>query len=130
MYSDSNKNQLIECIKTLSSEAIHMLLTLALRMIDVENITITICPYCGSEEIVRNGKKCGKQRFLCKSCKRTLLPLRTRSCQCHTPRLPYGGRLYLTPFRGMRLITPQNVSDFLIPVYSACAINFCLHSRI
>ena len=73
MYSDSNKNQLIECIKTLSSEAIHMLLTLALRMIDVENITITICPYCGSEEIVRNGKKCGKQRFLCKSCKRTFV---------------------------------------------------------
>ena len=31
------------------------------------------CPYCGESHIIRYGKKCGKQRFLCKSCNRTFV---------------------------------------------------------
>ncbi len=30
-----------------------------------------VCPHCTSEMVVRNGKHKGKQRYICKSCKRT-----------------------------------------------------------
>lgn len=30
-----------------------------------------VCPYCGNEEVSRNGKYSGKQRYICKSCRRT-----------------------------------------------------------
>lgn len=73
MNQNSNTTKLIEYVKNLSNAAIDALLALVLDMASVENITITTCPYCGSEHIVRNGKKCGKQRFLCKSCKRTFV---------------------------------------------------------
>lgn len=65
--------RLIDCIKKLSDAAIDRLLTLALGMVDVESVSITTCPYCGGNHIVRNGKKCGKQRFLCRSCDRTFV---------------------------------------------------------
>ena len=65
--------QLIDCVKKLSDAAVDRLLTLALGMVDVESVPITTCPYCGSSHIVRNGKKCGKQRFLCRSCDRTFV---------------------------------------------------------
>ena len=29
------------------------------------------CPYCGSQNIIRYGHKCNKQRFLCRDCGRT-----------------------------------------------------------
>lgn len=65
--------RLVDCIKKLSDTAVDRLLTLALGMIDVESVPITTCPYCGGSHIVRNGKKCGKQRFLCRSCDRTFV---------------------------------------------------------
>lgn len=65
--------RLIDCIKKLSDAAVDRLLTLALGMVDAESVPITICPYCGGSHIVRNGKKCGKQRFLCRSCGRTFV---------------------------------------------------------
>lgn len=30
-----------------------------------------VCPFCGSETISRNGKYNDKQRYICKSCKKT-----------------------------------------------------------
>ena len=32
------------------------------------------CPHCGSHNIIRYGFKCGKQRYLCKSCGKTYVP--------------------------------------------------------
>lgn len=32
---------------------------------------VTACPHCGSTRIVRNGSHNGRQRFLCRECKRT-----------------------------------------------------------
>lgn len=69
MNPNPNTTQLIEYIKKLSSAAIDVFMALVLDMASVENTAITICPYCGNEYVVRNGKKCGKQRFLWKSCK-------------------------------------------------------------
>lgn len=66
-------SQLISCIGQLSNTAIDKLLKIALDMIDTENTTVTCCPYCGETHFVRNGKKHGKQRFLCKSCGRTFI---------------------------------------------------------
>ena len=73
MSENTITTRLIDCIKKLSDAAVDRLLTLALGMVDAESVSITICPYCGSKQIVRNGKKCGKQRFLCKSCDRTFV---------------------------------------------------------
>lgn len=73
MSNNSQTTKLLNCIKQLSDTAINMLLEKALTMLDVENLEITQCPYCGSKHIVRNGKKCGKQRFLCRGCKQTFV---------------------------------------------------------
>lgn len=73
MNENSIAAQLIDCIKKLSNAATKMLLTLALGMVDAESVSITTCPYCGGNHIVRSGKKCGKQRFLCRSCEKTFV---------------------------------------------------------
>lgn len=73
MNEDSITTRLIDCVKKLSDAAVDRLLTLALSMVDVESVSIDTCPYCGSRHIVRNGKKRGKQRFLCKSCEKTFV---------------------------------------------------------
>ena len=73
MNENSITTRLLDCIKKLSDAATEMLLTLALGMVDVESLPITTCPYCGGKHIVRNGKKCGKQRFLCRSCGKTFV---------------------------------------------------------
>ena len=73
MSENSITARLIDCIKKLSDAATEMLLTLALGMVGAESVSITTCPYCGGTHIVRNGKKCGKQRFLCRSCGKTFV---------------------------------------------------------
>lgn len=73
MNENSIIAQLIDCVKKLSGAAADRLLTLALSMVDVESVTITTCPYCGGSHVVRNGKKRGKQRFLCRPCDRTFV---------------------------------------------------------
>ena len=70
---EQNVNKLIECIKNLTSDAVNRLLSLALGMLAAETSAVTECPYCGSTHIVRNGKKCGKQRYLCRCCGRTFV---------------------------------------------------------
>lgn len=42
-----------------------------------------ICPHCSSELVVRNGKFDGKQRYICKSCKKTFSDF-THSPVAHT----------------------------------------------
>lgn len=73
MNSNSNSSKLFDCIKQLPEAAIEKLLTLALAMVNVEDINADCCPYCGEKHFVRYGKKRGKQRFLCKSCARTFV---------------------------------------------------------
>ena len=74
MNSDSSlASQLLNCIKHLPKEALTKLLGAALEMVDTENTEIDICPHCGSVHFVKNGHKCGKQRYLCHDCKRTFV---------------------------------------------------------
>lgn len=70
---EQNINKLIDCIKNLTSDAISRLLALALGMLAAETAAATECPYCGGTRIVRNGKKCRKQRYLCRDCGRTFV---------------------------------------------------------
>ena len=70
---DHIANKLIDCIRNLSSAAVDKLLALALEMLNHETITVDNCPYCGGTHIVRYGKKCGKQRYLCRTCGRTFV---------------------------------------------------------
>lgn len=89
---DHITNRLINCIQNLSSTAVGRLLTIALEMIDTETITVDICPYCGSSHIVRNGKKCGKQRYLCRACNRTFVTTtHTVMSMSHYPAIVWKG---------------------------------------
>ena len=63
----------MDCIIELSDHAVSMLLDIALDMLDIETDKVDRCPYCGKDHFVRYGHKCGKQRFLCKDCKRTFV---------------------------------------------------------
>lgn len=38
-----------------------------------ENEEETTCPHCGSASVVRNGKKCNKQAYLCRSCRKSFV---------------------------------------------------------
>lgn len=71
----TNKELLISHINLLSEEDIASLLDAVILM--ETKCTLAPkpdCPYCGSHAIIRYGHKCGKQRFLCKSCAKTFLP--------------------------------------------------------
>lgn len=71
----TNKELLISHINLLSEEDIASLLDAVILMETKCALTPkTDCPYCGSHAIIRYGHKCGKQRFLCKSCAKTFVP--------------------------------------------------------
>lgn len=57
----------------LPAEMIDRLFTMAEGMQAANPAQCVPCPYCGESNIIRYGKKCGKQRFLCKSCNRTFV---------------------------------------------------------
>lgn len=58
----------------LSEDGLAVLLRTAYAMLENSLITTKpACTYCGSESIIRYGKKHGKQRFLCKSCGHTFV---------------------------------------------------------
>lgn len=65
--------ELENCIKDMSETHVRKLLEAAEEMIRAENGQIESCPYCGSREFIRYGKKCGKQRYFCKHCARTFV---------------------------------------------------------
>lgn len=66
--------KLTKYIKKLPDETITMLLdAVALLLPDESESMKPACPFCGSSNVIRYGYKCGKQRFLCKSCGRTFM---------------------------------------------------------
>lgn len=70
----TNQDLLITRIKQLSEEEISTLLDAATIMLGNHSIGAKPdCPYCGSQNIIRYGHKCNKQRFLCKNCERTFV---------------------------------------------------------
>ncbi|MCD8327462.1 MAG: hypothetical protein LUC90_12545 [Lachnospiraceae bacterium] len=71
----TNREKLLTRISQLSEDDITVLLDAVMLMTDMNNAgQIPDCPYCGSSSIIRYGLKHGKQRFLCKSCRKTFLP--------------------------------------------------------
>lgn len=71
----TNQQKLISQIKQLTEDNIMTLLDAVGLMLDAQSKPQNPnCPYCGSHNIIRYGHKCGKQRFLCKSCNRTFVP--------------------------------------------------------
>lgn len=71
----TNKELLISRINLLSEEDISSLLDAVILMTAENTLAVKPdCPYCGSHSIIRYGHKCGKQRFLCKSCGKTFVP--------------------------------------------------------
>lgn len=71
----TNKELLISHINLLSEKDIASLLDAVILMeTDCALAPKPNCPYCGSHAIIRYGHKCGKQRFLCKSCAKTFVP--------------------------------------------------------
>lgn len=70
----TNKELLISHINQLSDEEISSLLD-AITLMTAQNAVTAIpdCPYCASHSVIRYGHKCRKQRFSCKSCKRTFV---------------------------------------------------------
>jgi transposase-like protein len=66
-------SELISLVKTLPEQAIDHLFEVASQQQSAVHAALRPCPYCGSEHVIRYGKKCGKQRFLCKSCERTFV---------------------------------------------------------
>ncbi len=70
----SDREKLINRIGQLADDAISKLLELVIRMFGAgETEGVLKCPYCGAEHVIRYGHKCGKQRFLCKICKKTFV---------------------------------------------------------
>ena len=65
--------ELMNLLYHLPAEMIDRLFTIAEEMQAANPVQCVPCPYCGESNIIRYGKKCGKQRFLCKSCNRTFV---------------------------------------------------------
>ena len=69
------REKLITCIDQLSEDDIATLLDAAMHMTDTNDAgDKPDCPYCGCGTVIRYGRKNGKQRFFCQSCKKTFLP--------------------------------------------------------
>ena len=48
-----------------SSEGVESFLS---KRLDVSRSGRPVCPHCGSLKVVKNGRHCGTQRFLCRDC--------------------------------------------------------------
>ncbi len=83
----TNKELLISRIDLLSEEDISSLLDAAILMAAKNTLTVKFdCPYCGFHAVIRYGHKCGKQRFFCKSCRKTFAPaIHTIMSNSHFP---------------------------------------------
>ena len=69
----SNKELLIDCIHLFSEEKILSLDVAPLITIQTAPEFGSDRPYCASPAVIRYGRKCGKQRFFCKSCEKTFI---------------------------------------------------------
>jgi transposase-like protein len=71
----SNLTKLMELIKRLPEKSIDELLEKAeeikKEVEKEEEQEVPTCPNCESENVVRNGKKKGRQRYLCRTCKKS-----------------------------------------------------------
>lgn len=68
----TSQDLLIARIKQLPEEEIAPLLDAVSVMLGKHSMgSKPDCPYCGSQNIIRYGHKCNKQRFLCRECMRT-----------------------------------------------------------
>ena len=71
----TDRELLINRITQLSEDEVSSVLDAVTLMLEAKELTLKPdCPYCRSHAIIRYGHKCGKQRFLCKTCKRTFVP--------------------------------------------------------
>lgn len=70
----TNRELLISRITHLSEDEISSILDAVTLMLKArESTPVPNCPYCGADAVIRYGHKCGKQRFLCKTCGRTFV---------------------------------------------------------
>ena len=71
----SNITELIELIKRLPEKGVEELLEKAKdikkEIEKEEESEVPPCPHCESENVSRNGKKKGKQRYICRKCKKS-----------------------------------------------------------
>lgn len=65
--------ELMTLLSNLPPKAIDRLFSIAQNLQDDQPAQRMPCPYCGEVHTIRYGKKCGKQRFLCKCCNRTFV---------------------------------------------------------
>lgn len=80
--------KLTNIIAKLPEEAVDSLYETACRMFeDYPNDERPCCPYCNGNAIVRNGHKCGKQEYRCKTCGKTFVSTtNTLMANSHQPR--------------------------------------------
>jgi transposase-like protein len=77
--------KLLECISNLTEEKLSLLLEFVLQLLPTEEER-PCCPHCGDTNVIKYGKKDGKQRFQCKNCYKTfMLTTNTIAAQSHQP---------------------------------------------
>jgi len=74
---ENNLTEAIEILKRMSEKCVEKALE-ALREIKEEHEKeqremIPACPHCGDGKVVRNGKKCGKQAYICRGCSKSFV---------------------------------------------------------
>ena len=82
----TSQDLLIARIRQLSEEEISTLLNATSVMLEKHGAgSKPECPYCGSQNIIRYGHKCSKQRFLCRGC--FLQALFPQKCRLNSSKL-------------------------------------------
>ena len=61
----------MEVVANLNAEGLEYILSYAWKYCSANEAGPQSCPYCGKTEVIRYGRKRGKQRFLCKDCNHT-----------------------------------------------------------
>ena len=74
-YMKTKMDTLFDYIKTLSESDLDRVISFVLGIVDVSQGSSgrPACPYCGENNAVKYGHTGGKQRFLCKKCRRTYI---------------------------------------------------------
>lgn len=70
----NKQKELIRRIREMTDEELEATLNVVIQMTgNKTDETVTECPYCGTQTIIKYGHKCGKQRYLCKKCEKTFV---------------------------------------------------------
>lgn len=67
------KTELLNLVNILSLNELRSVLSFVKEIIDNRESKPDYCPYCQSKKIVRNGKRHGKQAYICRNCKKTFV---------------------------------------------------------